>query len=53
MEITERDLENICIALMIYKDRDGRYDLKLGQLSADIVNEFKDTGRVCLDVKKE
>ena len=50
VEISERDLEDICIALLIYKDKNGRYDSHIGQLSIDIFNEFVETGGVTFHV---
>ncbi len=50
MQITERQLEDICIALMVAKDSHNRYRLDLGQLSAYIFEEWKETGGVVFDI---
>lgn len=53
MDLSERTLEDICIALMRAKDSNGRYRLDLSQLSDDIFTEFQLTGRVCLNVVQD
>lgn len=53
MQITERQLEDICIALTMAKDSHNRYQRDTGQLSVYIFNEWKETGRVIFDIIPE
>jgi hypothetical protein len=50
VELSERELEEICIALLRHKDNKGKY--MNWYMSERIFNEFQETGRVCLDVVK-
>jgi len=52
MLITEREAEEICIALMKLKTPDGKYSLRGGELSAHIFAQIVETRRIVLEVEK-
>lgn len=49
MDLSERELEDICVLLMQHDNPFGDF----GEIAYKIAQEFQDTGRVCLDVVRD
>lgn len=50
--ITEEELERIACAMIQYKDLDGKYLAWGHDIIQSMIKQYKETGRVCLDVVK-
>ena len=50
VDISERELEDICVALSMYRGRDNKYTLWGSVIASQIFKEFQETGGVTFHV---